>query len=82
MNPQYSDEYIGHFYSTYIRDESNVEEELIQSHGNCLSVVEQIKPDRGTLLDIGAGNGYLLQIARERGWTPTGQEIDCESAKG
>ena len=81
MNPQYSDEYLADYYSTYIRNESKVEDQLIKAHTYCLSLVEKLRPQKGSLLEIGSGNGYLLTIARERGWQPTGHEIDCNSAK-
>jgi SAM-dependent methyltransferase len=80
MNPQYTDEHLSNYYSTYIRDESKIEDELIKSHTYCLSLVEAFLPKRGNLLEIGSGNGYLLTVAKERGWIPLGHEIDCESA--
>ncbi len=81
MNPQYTDEYLADYYSTYIRDESKIEDELIKAQTYCLSLVEAFLPGKGNLLEIGSGNGYLLKVAKERGWNPLGHEIDCESAK-
>lgn len=81
MNPQYTEEYLAHYYSSYIRDESKIEKELIEAQTYCLSLVENFLPEKGKLLEVGSGNGYLLQAARKRGWDPTGHEIDCESAK-
>ncbi len=81
LNPQYTDEHLSNYYSTYIRDESKIEDELIKAQTYCLSLVEAFLPKRGSLLEIGSGNGYLLRIAKERGWHPLGHEIDCESAK-
>ncbi len=81
MNPQYTNEYLANYYSTYIRDESHIAEELRKAHTYCLSLVEKCKPEKGKLLDIGSGNGFLINIARDRGWEPIGHEIDCNSAK-
>lgn len=81
MNPQYTAEYLADYYSTYIRDESKIEDELIKAQTYCLSLVENYLPEKGKLLEIGSGNGYLLRAAKERGWRPTGHEIDCESAQ-
>ena len=81
MNPQYSDKSLADYYSTYIRDETKIEDQLIKAQTYCLSLVERLKPQKGSLLEIGSGNGYLLTIARERGWQATGHEIDCKNAK-
>ena len=81
MNPQFTDEHLTNYYSTYIRDESNIEDVLIKAHTYCLSLVEAFLPLKGSLLEIGSGNGYLLKVAKERGWIPLGHEIDCESAR-
>lgn len=80
MNPQYSEDHLKHYYSTYIRDETFKEDGLIEAQAYCLSIVESQKPGKGNLLELGSGNGYLLNIARERGWKPFGHEIDCISA--
>jgi 2-polyprenyl-3-methyl-5-hydroxy-6-metoxy-1,4-benzoquinol methylase len=81
MNPQLSDEHLTNYYSTYIRDESHKEKEMIEAQSFCLSLIEQLMPGKGNILDIGSGNGYLLKVAKDRGWNPTGHEIDYDSAK-
>ena len=80
MNPQYSEDHLNHYYSTYIRDESFKEDNLIEAQSYCLSIVESQVPDKGNLLELGSGNGYLLDIAKLNGWKPFGHEIDCISA--
>lgn len=37
--------------------------------------------NKGALLDIGAGSGTLLALARDRGWNAAGQEISCDSCR-
>lgn len=81
MNPQYTDEHLDNYYSTYIRDESKIEDKLIKAQTYCLSLVEAFLPKKGSLFEIGSGNGYLLKVAKQRGWMPLGHEIDCESAR-
>jgi len=81
MNPQYSDEYLTDLYSSYIRDETQLEEKLVKSHSYCLQLIQECAFVKGKLLDIGSGNGYLIKIAKQRGWDPTGHEINCDSAE-
>jgi len=80
MNPQYSDTYLTNLYSSYIRDETHLEEELMKSHSYCLQLIQECAAVKGKLLDIGSGNGYLIKIAKDKGWIPTGHEINCDSA--
>jgi 2-polyprenyl-3-methyl-5-hydroxy-6-metoxy-1,4-benzoquinol methylase len=81
MNPQLSYEYLDYFYSTYMRDESQKEENTLKLFDICLSSIEKIKPEKGNLLDIGCGNGFLIRAANRRGWKTSGHEINCEDAK-
>jgi SAM-dependent methyltransferase len=39
------------------------------AYGRALGQVERLVPDRRGLLDIGAGNGFVLQLAADLGWT-------------
>lgn len=39
-----------------------------------LSFLEKIRPERGSLFDVGAATGILLDIARKRGWKIEGIE--------
>lgn len=43
---------------------------------NGLDQLERLLPSRGKLLDIGAGFGYFLDLARNRGWQVSGIDID------
>jgi 2-polyprenyl-3-methyl-5-hydroxy-6-metoxy-1,4-benzoquinol methylase len=37
-----------------------------------LKTLDGLQPERGTLFDVGAATGILLEAARGRGWTPDG----------
>jgi SAM-dependent methyltransferase len=45
-----------------------------------VSKLEQFSPEKGRLLDVGCNLGDLLMVARERGWSPEGLEINSENA--
>lgn len=46
-----------------------------------LDLVEHLAPERGRLLDVGAGIGTFLALAQERGWSVEGTEVS-DSAIG
>src|SRR5690349_18046897 len=77
MNPQYSEKYLGEYYSVYTVDEPWWEEPLLYCHDYYLSIIEKFTT-KGKLLDVGAGKGYLMQAAMSRGWEVEGYEIDNE----
>ena len=79
MNPQYTDGYLRRYYSQYAWEEVKkleLEESLQSGHHFYLSLVEQARPQKGKLLDVGAGAGGLLMAAQERGWAPTGYDVE------
>jgi 2-polyprenyl-3-methyl-5-hydroxy-6-metoxy-1,4-benzoquinol methylase len=45
-----------------------------------LDLVDQLRPGRGTLLDVGPNIGTCLEVARARGWQVRGIEINAEAA--
>lgn len=45
-----------------------------QNFRGILDNLGALVPGRGTLFDVGAATGILLDLARERGWTPDGIE--------
>jgi len=47
-------------------------------YSDALRFIEE-RVEKGILLDIGAGCGTLLALARDRGWNTVGQEISLES---
>ncbi|MGB2867168.1 MAG: class I SAM-dependent methyltransferase [Bacteroidota bacterium] len=75
MNPQYSDGHLEQYYSTFTVDEPEWDEPLIYCHNYYLSLVERYS-QKGSILDIGSGNGYFLVAAKQRGWSPTGYDVD------
>ena len=82
MNPQYSDQYLNEFYSQYLDDEDYDywHEPLMASHDFYLSLVENhSKP--GKMLDIGCGNGHLMEAAQRRGWSVQGYDVDQASTQ-
>ena len=84
MNPQYTDGYLKRYYSQYAWEEVKelkLEESLQSGHNFYLSLVEKARPQKGKLLDVGAGAGGLLMAAKERGWTPTGYDVEGKITK-
>lgn len=43
--------------------------------------IEKLKPERGTILDVGCSFGYFLDVARSREWDTIGVEIGEHAAK-
>jgi SAM-dependent methyltransferase len=42
---------------------------LRATYGSALAKVAEITPDRAGLLDIGTGSGFVLELARDAGWS-------------
>lgn len=78
MNPQYSDAWLTHYYSNqYIKEDPvDTQRAYIEGHDYYLSLTEAAGARPGRMLDIGCGNGYLLEAAIARGWTVTGHDVD------
>ena len=41
---------------------------LTKTYGNCLSYTEDLIPKKENFLEIGCGNGFLLEVAINQGW--------------
>lgn len=41
---------------------------------NKLNLINSLQPNKGKILDIGAGTGEFLSVAQQNGWLTTGQE--------
>jgi 2-polyprenyl-3-methyl-5-hydroxy-6-metoxy-1,4-benzoquinol methylase len=74
-NPCPSPQFITSLYSE-IADPLYEEEAQGRSKNflRLLSYLEKIQPSKGTLFDVGAATGILLNLARQRGWEPAGIE--------
>lgn len=59
-----------HSYDYWLRDERI----RLQVYGKRLAVVEKYKSS-GRILDVGAGPGLFLSVAKERGWDVYGTEV-------
>jgi SAM-dependent methyltransferase len=42
---------------------------LCATYGRALAQLAELVPERAGLLDIGTGSGFVLELARDRGWT-------------
>lgn len=82
MNPQYSNDYLDEYYSQYSQGDAYDywKEATFYGHNFYLSLVEKYTRP-GKLLDIGSGNGHLLEAAKSRGWSITGYDVDEESTQ-
>ena len=58
-----------------------VDDPVIRSMRRQLVDLERLLGGPGTLLDVGAGTGIFMFLARERGWTPRGVDICPLSAE-
>ena len=52
-----------------------VEDPVIRGMREQLAALERVVGAPGHLLDVGAGTGIFMHLARERGWTPHGVDI-------
>ena len=52
-----------------------------QNFRGILKTLDALQPERGTLFDVGAATGILLEAARGRGWTPNGIEASDWAAE-
>jgi 2-polyprenyl-3-methyl-5-hydroxy-6-metoxy-1,4-benzoquinol methylase len=91
MNPQYSDDWLRRFYSTYISGHGEPSRGAPQPERyrsrydvrktgkqRCLRMVaEHVRP--GRILMIGCGDGVELGFAKELGWQVEGYDVDPET---
>lgn len=78
MNPQYTDAWLDAYYSSqYLKeDPAEWQQALVEGHDWYMSLIEGAGARPGAMLDIGCGNGYLLEAAKARGWKVTGYDVD------
>lgn len=83
MNPQYSDDWLRHYYSTYVPADGQSHDRGFRARPEvrragktrALRMIER-HVGVGRILMVGCGDGLELSIARELGWSVTGQDID------
>ncbi len=75
-------EWVEYYRSHYFQDFKKEQEELLRAgiYEEALCELERYTT-KGTLLDIGAGSGTFLAMARQKGWTVSGQELSSESCR-
>ena len=77
MNPRYTDASLAAYYAAYIPatlDPAHRAWRVAQKTANIALVERFVRP--GRLLSIGCGDGIELEVARERGWTVEGYDVD------
>lgn len=75
-----SEDYISHTDSTRSLFEKAYHYIKRRTLKNKINLINQMHPDKGSILDIGTGTGDFLSIAKQEGWQVTGIEPN-EKAK-
>ena len=77
MNPQYSDSHLEKFYADYFSSQVSEQQHLerLKVFSSYFSIIERFI-DVGDMLDIGCGDGHLLESAIARGWRVEGYDVD------
>lgn len=70
----------GHAYRRVMTDPTHIAERLIEFERYHLRILEASQPQRGRLLDVGCGSGLFLSLAKRRGWSVSGIELDPATA--
>ena len=68
-------------HSNYILERQKRIKSYSKLYNSRLNLIENLYPQKGTLLDIGCGAGFFLNCAKERGWDCHGLEILPEYIK-
>lgn len=63
------------FYKSFDYKIETNPQRLINDSRRCVSIINKFKPDKGRLLDIGCGKGFLLVEAERFGWIGKGIDI-------
>ncbi len=75
---RYSEDYFEKEYLPLVHKTLEVQR---QHWKNVLDLVDSFKRFSPFLFDVGTGAGYMLQEAVQRGWTPSGIDINLAAAK-
>jgi len=75
-------QWVEYYRSHYFRDFKKEQEELLREgiYEEALRNLERCTT-KGSLFDIGAGSGTFLAMARQKGWTVSGQELSSDSCR-
>lgn len=78
MNPQYTDPYLAAYYASYVPEGPRTPEarafRLAQKTANIEMLERYMAP--GRLFSVGSGDGLELTVAKSRGWTVEGYDVD------
>jgi 2-polyprenyl-3-methyl-5-hydroxy-6-metoxy-1,4-benzoquinol methylase len=80
MNPSYTDGYLHRYYASYGPAEPKWEEPRRALQSFYLDLIAKHTRPLLRLLDVGSGQGYLLEAASQRGLDVVGYEVDSETA--
>lgn len=69
---RWSEDWMAHEYTSAYKD--------LIFHSVLAALERRLGHDRRSLLDLGAHVGRLIRIARDRGWTPEGVELNPQTA--
>ena len=77
----YSEDYFkgaagGFGYADYERDK----QPMVNTFQKYLDVIENFRPAKGTLVDVGAATGFFLRLAVDRGWKGIGIEPSAHAS--
>jgi len=73
---EYKKEYfLEEYKKQYGKNYEDDKENIINAGIKRLKKIEQLKPERGRLLDIGCALGFFVELASNRGWQSEGIEV-------
>ncbi len=81
MNPQYTDDYLNNYYSTYINSDQRTGKESAEKHQQKQVAFELLTSFKqgGRFLSIGCGSGLELEMARDLGFVVEGYDVDPQT---
>ena len=72
---------LNHFLADYHSEETWNTPATLTIYRRVVKQLQQQRPEKGRLLDIGCGKGAFLQEAKKQGWTCTGLEPNFEASE-